>query len=1187
MKACLFLLRCALLPLVMAGCAAFTGPLDWSSMAPDAGLPSERVEWAKPLDGGPLRVVFVAPRHAWGDARALAERLDASITPIAPSGESSEGTWPEGLREALSDDPEVIILSAFATEQLPADAIEAILARVRGGTGLILAHYGEGMAASLESAVTGLTADDGPMDLLALSGGGLMPEWRRGLYFTSFGVMETGRVALLDYAGGRPVTHALLSRTDVPREMQADHRESWLGLMARVVYWSSGRTPSVSITGIRDRDDSQWDERAVPPELPEEFIQTMREATVSGPTRTFEVSLDEPAPRGLMLEWQLRDPTRRTRIRGEESTAFAEGARQVAFPVSALAGSYYLDIWLTRRGRVVDWRTQAVTIDAWPVIHEVAFSHTQLKPHDILGIRVTVPPTTGPVQPVTIHARALDGRWNADGSPRVVAEGCIPGDPAKGPIALDLNLVDLISPTLRVEVYAGVHPCDLVGPLTRARSAFAVREFTVQVEQEENFPLIADGPLPTEYGLLDAYRTLSERGVSTLHLESGPALLNAIAQTGLRPMPRLHEEWSVRSIAGGLPDLGASTALQESAWWSAREGSRDAVLETPGLLTPREALARLPGFEERFAQLRGETGATGAVVDQVVLHLLADREGLDQIALGLIEVEEVAPALRLGLALAPNDASFLRADWAGIAPGLTFAGSRPERIFLRRMSSYLPATGRTMAYTGFEGEEISREEAARWAWQARTRGASGIWHRGRGVPGDRTRGGVSLLNAAGQPSLVLEGLMEGVSDLRNGYGMLLAQAGKYPAPIVIVDSRSSFWLNEADPLFPGNTLPSMAAWLGVLEDLGYPCRFISSEALSDAALEDAAVVVLPMARALGNDAWRVLTAFAERGGMLIADVMPATHDGLGGARPVEAVAALFGVSVSNEAELPIPREAPIRMAADTEGAAAVTLENLVLDPAVQPASAIAFGGDEAGVAWLAQSGENGTRLLLNHPLLQYDSDDADPASAALREWLGTRLAEAGLEPVLRLQGDERLPAGTEHAHFAFGGAHIMALLGPAEAHRAQRVVLDLGDAGHVYNLRTGERYSNPSRVRVTMDGRHATLLSVLPYRIEEVEVVSPSEVTAGRRLEVAARVVARDELPGRHLLRLEVSTLEGEVLPHYTRHLEAAGGTLRTYVPLARNETPGWYRLTVRDLVSGVTAESRFVVLPQAVLQGG
>src|SRR5690606_7415223 len=132
----------ACLLMAAAGCARFSGPLNWTALAPPTGTASERVAWALPLEGGPIHAVYLAPRTRWGDARALSERLDIQWTPIAAPAEGGDppdaATWPEGLQEVLDGTPEVVVLAAFPTERLPPEAIARILALVRSGTGLVL-----------------------------------------------------------------------------------------------------------------------------------------------------------------------------------------------------------------------------------------------------------------------------------------------------------------------------------------------------------------------------------------------------------------------------------------------------------------------------------------------------------------------------------------------------------------------------------------------------------------------------------------------------------------------------------------------------------------------------------------------------------------------------------------------------------------------------------------------------------------------------------------------------------------------------------------------------------------------------------------------------------------------------------------------------------------------------------------
>lgn len=1186
--ACVFV---ALVAGVAAGCGTLASPFAWERTAPAMGADAERVSWATPLDGAPITMVYIAPRALWADARALAERLDARITPIdaprtAPSDDASP-TWPEGLREALAANPEVIAIGATPTEHLPAEAIDAILTAVRGGTGLILAHYGAGLSLALEAALEERTPD-GPANLERAIGAVHMPEWRRGLYFLETATLGEGRVVLLDYPGGRPHTHALLARSESPREMRPDHREAWYGLIVRLVHWASAREPRATMVGVRTIDTALWDERTAPPDLPEEFLQTLREVAAFEPTRAFEVSLGEPAPRGLSLKWQLRSPPRRARLQADTPIPVQEGSDTVLFPVSAVDGDFYLDIWLMHRGRVVDWRTEAVRIASWPVIEEVVFSHTDLKPHDILGIRATIPSTLSPPRPASVLVRAYDGTLNADGSRRMVAEDCVTVAPEHGSIDLELHLVDLIHPHLRVEIYASGQPCEAMGEGILARAAFAVGEFIVHVPHEYNFPLIADLPPPAEYGIIHAGADLAAAGLTTAHLANGPALLDTITQMGLQAMPRLLATWPARGITGGPPDLAATTDRQDAAWFAWQSGSREAVVDVPGVMTPAEALAALSDFEARFESLRAEGVSTLSpeariLRDQVALHLLSDQEALDQMALRLIEVAEAAPGLRLGLALDPDDAAFVRADWARIGPGLQFSAARLDRLLLRRVAAFLPADSHAYAYTPQGAVETEADAAVRWPWEARLRGASGLWHTGDILPGTRVRG-APLMAPTGQPSALFESMGEGIRDLRQGHGFLLDKARPVAPRIRIVDSRASFWLNETDPLYPSNTLPAQAAWLDLFEALGYACGFLEADALTAETLDDVEVVVLPMARALGDQALDALARFVDAGGLVVADVLPGTHDALGGLRERPAAAeALFGVHPGDAEALPDPVSIEVVASLNPdEISASWTLEDLFVNPGIVPGTAMPFGAAEGHYAWLHHANGDGAALVLNHPLLPARGGESDllEPHAVLREWLEARLGEAGIQPDLVIRGGESLPPGLEFAVHELDEARVVALLGPpSDRRRPVRLVLALGESGEAYDLRTGERFPAPDRVRVTLEHSRAALIGVLPYRVDGIEAMVPPEVMAGRRLEIAARVLARDRLPGRHLLRLEVHTLEGRALHHYTRHLEASSGQLRTYLPLARNEAPGWYRLVVRDLLSGQSTEARFQVI--------
>ncbi len=97
---------------------------------------------------------------------------------------------------------------------------------------------------------------------------------------------------------------------------------------------------------------------------------------------------------------------------------------------------------------------------------------------------------------------------------------------------------------------------------------------------------------------------------------------------------------------------------------------------------------------------------------------------------------------------------------------------------------------------------------------------------------------------------------------------------------------------------------------------------------------------------------------------------------------------------------------------------------------------------------------------------------------------------------------------------------------------------------------------------------------VLPYEVSRVVIEAPPDVAQGRRWPLRITVKTRGELPGDHLLHLRIYDPGGERLQHYDKTVLASAGVAEAYVPLAFNDELGEYRLVVRDVLSGISAET-------------
>ncbi|HEY3415878.1 MAG TPA: hypothetical protein VGM23_03245, partial [Armatimonadota bacterium] len=117
--------------------------------------PAPNTPWARPLAGGPLKVVIIAPTLLAFDTAEVERRLDCQVRHVnMPDQYYAAKAYPEALKgyfsdtalQALQGDVDVILADPnvrFLTPQVA----DAIMKKVAGGTGLVLlgvARYGGG-----------------------------------------------------------------------------------------------------------------------------------------------------------------------------------------------------------------------------------------------------------------------------------------------------------------------------------------------------------------------------------------------------------------------------------------------------------------------------------------------------------------------------------------------------------------------------------------------------------------------------------------------------------------------------------------------------------------------------------------------------------------------------------------------------------------------------------------------------------------------------------------------------------------------------------------------------------------------------------------------------------------------------------------------------------------------------------
>jgi len=200
-----------------------------------------------------------------------------------------------------------------------------------------------------------------------------------------------------------------------------------------------------------------------------------------------------------------------------------------------------------------------------------------------------------------------------------------------------------------------------------------------------------------------------------------------------------------------------------------------------------------------------------------------------------------------------------------------------------------------------------------------------------------------------------------------------------------------------------------------------------------------------------------------------------------------------------------------------------------------------------------------------------------------REIIAAVLAGAGLRSPCELKRpDGTWPLCVRQAVFQDGESRYLMLqqdiilpnLPDQQAH------LTLPEPSIVYDLRAGKRIGT-GKVRewdVTLSRQRPLIFSLMPYEVTGVSVQAGT-ATRGENTPVQVAVSVAGGAPGYHVVRLNVCP-PGSQTHHrqYSQNLGCDGGKGSGSIPFALSDPTGQWRLEVRDVASGVTAEGHITV---------
>lgn len=402
------------------------------------------------------------------------------------------------------------------------------------------------------------------------------------------------------------------------------------------------------------------------------------------------------------------------------------------------------------------------------------------------------------------------------------------------------------------------------------------------------------------------------------------------------------------------------------------------------------------------------------------------------------------------------------------------------------------------------------------------------------------------------------------SDLRKGLGALRATLDEEPPEILILASQRSMYGASIIRKYSAMR-EARYAWALLSTDLNVPFRYLADQELEGGLLRktSARVVILPFCRALSAKSCAELRDFVRKGGILIADRMPAVMDEHCKTLPAGRLNDLFGL------------QKPDREGDQT---AMIELEN---HKAMRPIGSAA--GPDGKNFLIENKLGKGRAVFLNFTVSNYaalrnnfgrEKDEILALQRLFAKLIGGRHLDSFQ---FKAEGGE--PAGARIFSYRQNGSQAL-FLGLTRDNLAKGstgITLKFPRPGYLYDMRKGTVSAGKvSSWTGELAPAKSVFLALLPEKLNSPELSAPKQIGTGKTFTYGITV------PGtslEHIFEINVTAPDGSRKRLYSTVAHAPKGQYKGSFRTALNDQPGTWTLTVREVISGKTLNHKFEVV--------
>jgi len=1195
---------------LLATAIAVAAPVAWPGLGLLASDPAytrlsrelvtAHIPFANPCRPGSVKALVVAPTWTQRETVELAQRLSLDYAPLMTAGYDNFGPYEgEHEKQYAGIDPdefragvdallrrdaryEAIVIGKMRWTVLPESVQDRLLDRVRRGTGLLyVGSWDQGAGAAAGDALEADAAASAAL-LRGLPPLAALPRFSTGLDspVVRAGRLGRGRIVSIDYGENTETVTKnewarMLESLTPFRSDDPLYYDYWHSLLARATLWTAGKEARFTIAGLPTA------------------VLTIDQQALAQQGLALRLEGARPPGANWFLHWVVRD--RRNRIEHVLQAPLEGATASLALP-HLKGGDKMLDVWVRdEHARVVDWASVALTVRAPVEVVEIALASDVLQKGEPLAGKLTL---TRPLdQGLSVRLEAVDTHGR-----RVAQAAVKPGADGTLPFSLSVPHPLVCGHTLVVRVTDGRQILD------EETHAFyvnvtdfskLVRDFTFHMW---------DAPQPGSRSARTWLQEFGRLGIDTVYLagalfepsETSFKIARLLGDANLKAAP-----YATRRLLASMryahttpeegPDgpmipaarnpLGKSLdeLRNDGAVRKLQELARDygpfgpayySLGDENALCTPpyrdvcfseqvrKSFQAYLQVLYPDLAALNREWGANYASWDEVKAVTLKnaaprnryeqwidhrmhmDRLFAEHHVVCTQAIREADPAAKVGLeGIVYPASSYTGFNLYELLPHMDFFSPYNH---LPEIHAWSFQPDESLRGTWFGSYQGATEAQARYMpWHMLFEGANSIswWtsHLG-GSGGIGGLGGFSP-DLGAQP--LLRHASEEIRAIKSGVGKLLIAGERQTHPIAVYFSNSCL---HASTVRPEETTweHSLMDFHYVLRDGGCEYEFLAPPHLLAGRLAKYKALILPYSQAVSAEEVALIEAFVKAGGALFADFAPAIMDE-------------HGRKLEKSALLPVFGEFKRLNVRPYGKGKAICLHDYVRGYHTRRKKGLSRGvcdgmirllASAAGVRPFAAARDEAGNTRQDVEISQFRNGDARFLTL-LRLFSGKSSGQA---------------AGPEGEIAAGAG-------GPA----SDRVKVTLPAAHHVYDVRSNAYLGRQDAIDAAFAPGQPRIYALLPAEVQGVRLSHErTRYAPGGLVKISGALLPESLKSCGTVLRLTVRR-GAEPLDHYAANVPVKGGFTHA-IPLALNETPGQYAVTVRDIVSGKTAEARFTV---------